>query len=706
MKIVFLAWRDLANPLAGGSEVLIDKLASGLATRGHDVTLVCGGPVESHDYRVIEAGERFSQYFKAPAAAMRHCRDADVMIDVANGMSYLTPLWRRRPSICFVNHVHTAQWSQWFNPTLAALGRTIERRVTPRLYRHRLFIAVSPSTADSLMKIGVRADQIRIVPNGVDVLQTPLADKSTEPLFVAVGRLVPHKRFHLLLPMWERVRATTGGRLVIVGEGPERERLEAMAGPGVEFTGYVSEEEKQRLYQQAWLLLHPAEFEGWGLVITEAGSAGTAALGFDVPGVRDSIAHGESGVVVSTPVEMAAEWLALTADPDRRRALEAGARSRAHAYSTTKTVDRFLEVAEEAVDRRRVRSRRPDAAAARPAAAPIRRSAIPARAGPDVSIVVPAYNEALRLRRSLPLLAEAARRFNSELIVVDDGSTDGTAEVAAALLANAPRPSLLRLPVNRGKGAAVRAGVAHATGRNIVFMDADLATDISHLSEVLEALKTAHVAVGNRAARGSIVTGATQSRRVIGRVFNEWARAVTGADLSDFQCGFKGFRAPVAKILFDLSQVDGFAFDVDVLALAHRIGYRTVEIPIRWHAVEGGHVRPLRDAPAMGLSVVLSRLRWGGDHSVAALRAAARQGWEGDEVAAALAALLPGSGTVVPWRRGALALLPFVDDPDAARTALRLQQEQPELEVHSARLDARDLLSATGRDLRNAIVAA
>lgn len=706
MKILFLAWRDLANPLAGGSEVLIDRLATGLIERGHDVTLVAGGPVGERAYRVVDAGGRYGQYLRAPAIVEREFRDVDLVVDVANGMSYMTPLWRRRPSVCFVNHVHTDQWRLWFNPAVAAVGRTLEHSLTPRLYRNRLFIAVSPSTAEALEGIGVDPSCIRIVPNGVDLV-APAAAKSAEPLFVTLGRLVPHKRIDMLLPIWDRVRDEVGGRLVVVGDGPELGRLQSLAGPGVEFAGHVTEADKQRLLAQAWLLVHPSMLEGWGLVITEAAAAGTPSLAFNAPGVRDSIAHGESGVLATDEDDLAAQWIDLATDWRRRNELALGARRRAAEFSWDATIDRFLEVADEAVVRSAVRTR-PQVPAPRPVAVPARAAVTaPVMAGaPELSIVIPAFNEASRLPRSLPALIEAARRFDSEVIVVDDGSTDGTAELAADLLSGAPRPSLLRLPANFGKGAAVRAGVAHASGRNIVFMDADLATDVSHLDDVMVALQEAHVAVGSRAAPGSHVSGATQGRRVMGRVFNEWARAVTGADLTDFQCGFKGFRAPVAKILFDLSRVDGFAFDVDVLALAHRIGYRTTELGVRWRAVEGGKVRPIHDAPGMALSVVRSRVRWTRSRSVAAITAAGRRGWEPEEIAAALAGLVPGFAPVVPWRTGALAILPFTDDPAAARAAVRAQQERPELEVHSARLHTRQLLSPTGRDLRSAIAAA
>jgi glycosyltransferase involved in cell wall biosynthesis len=706
VRIAFLAWRDLAHPQAGGSEVLVDRLASSLSDRGHDVTLVCGGPVGARPYRVIDAGGRFTQYLRAPAAALRHCRHADLVVDVANGMSYLSPLWRRKPSVCFVNHVHTEQWEQWFGPVLAGVGRTLERRVMPWLYRRRLFVAVSPSTAEGLTSIGVHPEQIRIVPNGVEP-PTVKAPKAEEPLFVAVGRLVPHKRFDLLLPLWDRVRDYTGGRLVIIGDGPEEARLRELAGPGVELLGYVPEEEKQRLLAEAWLLVHPSQFEGWGLVVTEAAAAGTPTLAFDVPGVRDSVVHGETGVLVRTPVEMAAEWVALTADARRRATLGTQARWRAARFTAGTTVERFLEVADEAVARHRA-PRVPARARAVPLLAP----PPPTEATPEVSIIVPAYNEATRLPEALPQLVEAARALDSELIVVDDGSTDDTGEVASELLGGSElldgtgRHLVLRHDGNHGKGAAVRTGVAQARGQKIVFMDADLAADLSHLPELLEALERSHLAIGSRAAPGAVTTGATRGRAYMGWAFNHWARAVTGAPLDDFQCGFKAFRAPAAKLLFDLCHVDGYAFDVEILALAHRFGYGMVEIPVRWHAVPGGHVRPARDAPTMAVSVVRSRLRWTHRRSLAAIEAADPSGRNPERIAAELAPRLDRPAPIIPWRDGALALLPFVDHAAAARVAVHLQEELPELSVRSAQLPARQLLAPSGRPIRSAIVAA
>jgi glycosyltransferase involved in cell wall biosynthesis len=134
----------------------------------------------------------------------------------------------------------------------------------------------------------------RVICNGVEPA-SPLTARSPEPLFVALGRLAGSKRLDVLLRLSDRVRPVTGGRLLIVGDGPQRARLQVLAGPGVTFTGRVSEADKHRLLCAAWLLLHPAIIEGWGIVVAEAAVRGTPAIGFRVPGLRDSVLDGQTG---------------------------------------------------------------------------------------------------------------------------------------------------------------------------------------------------------------------------------------------------------------------------------------------------------------------------------------------------------------------------------------------------------------------------
>lgn len=349
MRVLFVAWRDLAHPQAGGSEVVVDRLARGLLDQGHDAALLCGGPVGLRPYEVIEAGGTFSQYVRAPIEYARRADEWDIAVDVENGIPFFASLWRRDgASVCLVHHVHGRQWNLRFPQPVAAAGRLIEAKGMPSAYRDRLFAAISPSTAEGLEGIGVDPARIRVIPVGVDMYEPPAA-RSDSPLFLAFGRLVPHKRFDLLLEMWEEVRPQTGGRLVIAGDGPERAKLAALAGGEVELRGDVSDDEKRKLFSEAWLLLHPAAQEGWGLVIVEAGVARTPAVGFDVPGVRDAIRPGESGVLASDRRGFEGEWIRLAADGSARRRLGEGARRRAAELSWDRSVETLLDIAVEAV---------------------------------------------------------------------------------------------------------------------------------------------------------------------------------------------------------------------------------------------------------------------------------------------------------------------------------------------------------------------
>lgn len=350
-RIVFLARRDLGNPAAGGSELLVDRLADGLTRLGHQVTLLCGGPAAFRDYRVVSAGGDLSHYLRAKPSFARQVGDCDLLVEVCNGMPYLAPLWHDGPTLCLVNHVHTELWTMRFGGPLAPaarLGRRLEHWALSGARRKSLLVAVSPSTAQALRDIGVERERIRVVHNGVEE-PGPRAQRSPEPLFVAVGRLVEYKRIDLLLRLWERVRPVTGGRLVIVGDGPERARLEQLAGPDVEFTGHVSDAEKHRLLCAAWLLLHPSAVEGWGLVVTEAAARETPAVAFDVPGLRDSVVDGETGVLAEGESSFAAAWCALALSADRRVLMGKAARERAARFRWGRTVRQFRAVAGEAV---------------------------------------------------------------------------------------------------------------------------------------------------------------------------------------------------------------------------------------------------------------------------------------------------------------------------------------------------------------------
>src|SRR5262245_44757165 len=206
---------------------------------------------------------------------------------------------------------------------------------------------------------------------------------------------------------------------------------------------------------------------------------------------------------------------------------------------------------------------------------------------PDLSIVIPAYNEAVRLPPTLARIIEylEGRRLSYEILVVDDGSRDATASVAAdGLAALGARGRLIRQPRNMGKGAAVRAGVLASRGHLVLFTDADLSTPIEELEKLERAHAAgAHLALGSRAVdRRTVERRQALGREILGRVFNLLVRLVAVRGVRDTQCGFKLFTAEAAQAIFRQTRIDRFGFDVEVVALAQRRGLRMVEIPVRW----------------------------------------------------------------------------------------------------------------------------
>ncbi len=227
-----------------------------------------------------------------------------------------------------------------------------------------------------------------------------------------------------------------------------------------------------------------------------------------------------------------------------------------------------------------------------------------------LSVVIPAYNEERRIGATLRDVTEYLERqpYASEALVVDDGSSDGTASVVEQYAREHSRVRLLRAP-HGGKGHAVKAGVLAAAGEYRFLCDADLSMPITELGKFLPPrLADYDVAIGSREAPGARRIGEPLSRHLAGRVFNLFVRVVAVPGIQDTQCGFKCFRAEAARTLFALQQLEGFAFDVEVLFLARRAGMRVVEVPIEWRYMAESKVRPVRHALGMARDVL--RVRW------------------------------------------------------------------------------------------------
>jgi glycosyltransferase involved in cell wall biosynthesis len=230
---------------------------------------------------------------------------------------------------------------------------------------------------------------------------------------------------------------------------------------------------------------------------------------------------------------------------------------------------------------------------------------------PELSIVIPAYNEERRLLWALIRVFHFLRDLGieGEVIVVDDGSRDRTAELVRQLARNRASLRLLSNPGNRGKGYSVRHGMLESRGRIALFTDADLSAPIEEAPKLLDALAEYDVAIGSRALDRSLITHRQPRwRELAGIAFNRALRLITGLPFEDTQCGFKAFRMDRARILFEQQTVEGFGFDPEILFLARRHGLRTVEIPVRWAHDPDSRVAVLADGMKM-LGDVL-RVRW------------------------------------------------------------------------------------------------
>lgn len=344
-RIHLLAWRDLDDVEAGGSEVHAHEVATRWAAAGIDVTIrtshAFGHPkvLSRSGYRVVRRAGRYAVFPRAIAAevAGRH-GPRDALVEIWNGVPWLSPLWAGGPRIVFLHHLHRRMWKMVLpdNPRLASLGEVLERRIAPPLYRHTPIVTLSDSSRSELVdELGFDEGLVRVVPPGVDARFRPGPAKSPHPLIVAVSRLMAPKRFDLVIrAAAEARRRRPDLELVIVGKGEERVRLEQLvadlaADDWVRFAGYLATEELVSLYQRAWVLTSGSVAEGWGMTITEAAACGTPAVVTDIPGHRDAVRPGQSGLLASDERELTAQLTALLTDPELRTRLSRGALERA-----------------------------------------------------------------------------------------------------------------------------------------------------------------------------------------------------------------------------------------------------------------------------------------------------------------------------------------------------------------------------------------
>jgi glycosyltransferase involved in cell wall biosynthesis len=367
-RVTMLAWRDLDDPEAGGSEVHASTVAALWAEAGIEVTMrtsfASGQPQMSwrDGYRVIRKAGRYMIFPRAAFSEMMGWHGgSDGLVEIWNGMPFFSPLWARSPHITFLHHVHAEMWEMTLPPQLARMGRVLESRIAPKVYRRTPTVTLSNSSKEELVDgLGFKEHLVHVVPPGIDPRFTPGGPKSATPLIVAAGRLVPVKRFELLIEALVALKpAHPDLEAVIVGEGYRRDQLEqqiheAGAERWITLPGRLGDDQLLDLYRRAWLLASASAREGWGMTLTEAAACGTPAVVTRIAGHVDAVAEGSSGLLANGRDELRDGMDRVLSDPDLRAHLERGAALHADRFTWAATARGTLEVlAAEAMLRRR-----------------------------------------------------------------------------------------------------------------------------------------------------------------------------------------------------------------------------------------------------------------------------------------------------------------------------------------------------------------
>ena len=354
LHVLVLADRDWKHNDTGGNGANLWAQISRWVAAGTRVTVVAGeypgGQRVEHfgpNLVVHRMGTRATVFPRAMAAVLRGVgRDADVVLEVINGITFLTPLWLRKPRVAMIHHVHRELFMQEFPRTGGLLFRVLERWPLRLLYGRTPFLTISEAAADDLVREGIPRGNITVEYLGVEPEGFDPIERAPDPRLIFVGRLKAYKRVELLLDVLDALPAAT---LDVVGEGDHRPDIEAEIarrglGERVRMHGYVDGARKAELYGRAWVNVTASASEGWSLTVMEAALCATPSAALAVGGLTESIVDGDTGFLARDVPELTARVRELVEDTELRTRLGKAAEKRARSFTWDRSAAAFLDV--------------------------------------------------------------------------------------------------------------------------------------------------------------------------------------------------------------------------------------------------------------------------------------------------------------------------------------------------------------------------
>lgn len=369
MKILAINWLDLKNPQAGGAEVHLQEILSRIASQGNQVTLLCcsfeGAAKEEHSngIRIIRCGSRYTFNLALPFVLKPLLKEGqyDIVIEDINKIPFYTPLLHNLPLLVIVPHLFATTIFKEINFILGLYIYLSEKPI-PHIYRNRKFMVISESTKEDLVKRGIKSENISIVKCGIDHnFYKPGLTKYPFPAVIYVGRIRKYKSIqHLILAFGLVLQRIPNAKLMIVGDGDYLLNLKKLAKKlnleeKIEFTGYVSQQEKVERLQKSNVAVCPSLKEGWGLTNIEANACGTSVIASNVPGLKDSVINGKTGLLFGYgDIKDLADKIAdVLSNQELQMRLVQGGLEWAKSYSWDKTAGESLELIKSIVEKGR-----------------------------------------------------------------------------------------------------------------------------------------------------------------------------------------------------------------------------------------------------------------------------------------------------------------------------------------------------------------